>query len=59
MGLGARQDALDDQWSFWNWRIIVSLGYFIIYVSATGWELSQTTTKPRGHGISKKEGGMR
>ncbi len=26
-------------------------------MSATGWELSQTTTKPRGHGISKKEGG--
>ncbi len=27
-------------------------------LSVTGWELSQTTTKPRGHGISKKEGGM-
>ncbi len=27
-------------------------------LSATGWELSQTKTKPRGHGISKKEGGM-
>ncbi|KLO03894.1 hypothetical protein SCHPADRAFT_990181, partial [Schizopora paradoxa] len=26
MGPGARQDALDDQWSFWNWRIVVSLG---------------------------------
>ncbi len=28
MGPGARQDALDDQWSFWNWRIVVSLGQF-------------------------------
>ncbi len=28
MGPGARQDALDDQWSFWNWRIVVSLGSF-------------------------------
>lgn len=26
MGPGARQDALDDQWSFWNWRIVVTLG---------------------------------
>ena len=26
MGPGARQDALDDQWSFWNWRIVVALG---------------------------------
>ena len=30
MGLGARQDALDDQWSFWNWRIIVSLGLYTV-----------------------------
>ena len=29
MGPGARQDALDDQWSFWNWRIVVSLGKFV------------------------------
>lgn len=28
MGPGARQDALDDQWSFWNWRIVVSLGLY-------------------------------
>ncbi len=26
MGPGARQDALNDQWSFWNWRIVVTLG---------------------------------
>ncbi len=29
MGPGARQDALDDQWSFWNWRILVKLGMFM------------------------------
>ena len=26
MGPGARRDTLDDQWSFWNWRILVRLG---------------------------------
>ncbi|KAH8111809.1 hypothetical protein DFH11DRAFT_1546400 [Phellopilus nigrolimitatus] len=26
MGPGARRDTLDDQWSFWNWRILVKLG---------------------------------
>lgn len=26
MGPGTRQDALDDQWSFWNWQILTKLG---------------------------------
>ena len=26
MGLGARYDTLDDQWGYWNWRILVQLG---------------------------------
>lgn len=26
MGPGSRQDALDDQWSFWNWQILTKLG---------------------------------
>ena len=25
MGPGTRQDALDDQWSFWNWRIFACM----------------------------------
>lgn len=28
MGPGTRHDALDDQWSFWNWRIITRLGSY-------------------------------
>ena len=30
MGPGALQDALDDQWAFWNWRIVVSFGKHLI-----------------------------
>ena len=30
MGPGTRQDALDDQWSFWNWRILVRIGQFSV-----------------------------
>lgn len=26
MGPGARRDTLDDQWNYWNWRILVQLG---------------------------------
>ena len=26
MGPGARHDTLDNQWSYWNWRILVQLG---------------------------------
>lgn len=29
MGPGTRQDSLNDQWSFWNWRILVKLGQFL------------------------------
>ena len=34
MAPGARQDALDDQWSFWNWRIVVSLGTSCFQISS-------------------------
>ena len=29
MGPGARHDTLDDQWGYWNWRILVQLGMYI------------------------------
>ena len=29
MGLGARYDTLDDQWGYWNWRILVQLGVYL------------------------------
>ena len=44
MGPGARQDALDDQWSFWNWRIVVALGEFLLLqlVKFSAYRLQET-----------------
>lgn len=33
MGPGSRHDTLDDHWSFWNWRKIVTMGTYLIPLS--------------------------
>ena len=29
MGPGAHHDTLDDQWGYWNWRILIQLGMYL------------------------------